>query len=716
MMFTRYLFVITFAIIFSGSLFGLAEAATIVDFTSHDIHLEFDVPAQEATIIDQGEAAVQAGWNLFYLNANAKISMLKIGDKLVEYRVASSSDTTQFPMEVKADLPPIETDGESLLVFFESDVSGKALFVIEFKAQFADPVENTRFSREKVGNEVNGTILEKGAYLSPSAFYYPMGDETLSHFCLTADIPVAWHSVADGNLVSSDVVGDRRVETWENTYKNDGCMFMAAPYVVRSVDQDGIEVACYFFEADTALMDGYLEATAGYLSMYSEKIGPYPFERFTVAENFFPTGYGMPAWTLLGQQVLRLPFIKATSLGHEVLHNWWGNSVYVDYERGNWCEATTVYGADYQYKLNESEDAAKAYRKNILKEYDSYVNEGNDFPIREFTSRSSAGSRTIGYNKAMMVCHMIEQEIGSGPFRAAGRLVFEKYKGQQISWEEWIAAFEETSGQDLSWVIPQWIDRTGAPSLKIEFIGSTISEDHLHKKIRLALSQEGPDLYHLKIPIHFEGEDGVMDTPVVLDSERTEFEFEVIGISSSVELDPDYHLFRRLYSEEIEPIVSAVLGIEQKRFVTYDTNKPFNAAFQSFSENLAEDSTVVEESIVLDSEVKDFAPVLLNPPDLPDNLAAMLTTTDSSIIINDTEYLRAGHTFVFAGRNWNGFDKYLVVLSENSESLPRLGQLIPHYGKYSYLVFKGARNVGKGQWAVTESPLEIGLIPIRGGH
>ena len=712
MMSTRYLFVIAFAIIFSGSMFcsaGFVGAVTVVEFTSHDIHLEFDVPAQEATVIDHGEVVVQTGWNLFYMNAGAKISMFKIGDKPVDYHVASSSDTTQFPQEIKTDLPSLEIDGEPLVVFFESNKSAKVLYEIDFRAQFADPVEGTRFSHENVGNEVNGTILERGAYLSPGAFYYPMGDETLSHFCLTADIPVAWHSVADGNLILSEVVGDRRVETWENPYENDGCMFMAAPYVVRSVDQDGVEVACYFFEADTALIDGYLEATAGYVSMYSEKIGTYPFERFTVAENFFPTGYGMPAWTLLGQQVLRLPFIKASSLGHEVLHNWWGNSVYVDYERGNWCEGATVYGADYQYKLNESEDAAKAYRKNILKGYDSYVNEGNDFPIREFKSRTSAGSRTIGYNKAMMVYHMIEEEIGSGPFRAAGRLVFEKHKAQKISWEEWIAAFEETSGQDLSWVIPQWIDRTGAPSLKMEFNESTISEDHLHKNIRLALSQEGPDLYRLKIPLRFEGEDGVMDTSVVLDSDRNEFEFEVIGTSSSVELDPDYHLFRRLYPEEIEPIVSAVLGFEQKRFVTSDANEQFNAVFQSFGENITEDTVLVESSDILNQQAKNFAPVLLNPIELSDDLAAMLTTTDSSIIINDTEYLRAGHTFVLAGRNWNGFDKYLVVLSEDSESLPRLGQLIPHYGKYSYLVFEGARNVGKGQWDVTESPLRMVL-------
>ena len=68
-----------------------------------------------------------------------------------------------------------------------------------------------------------------------------------------------------------------------------------------------------------------------------------------------------------------------------------------------------------------------------------------------------------------------------------------------------------------------------------------------------------------------------------------------------------------------------------------------------------------------------------------------------------------GHTVVMAGRNWSGFDKYLVILTGDYGSLPRLGQLVPHYGKYSYLVFSGAKNIAKGQWPVTESPLRIVL-------
>ena len=35
----------------------------------------------------------------------------------------------------------------------------------------------------------------------------------------------------------------------------------------------------------------------------------------------------------------------------------------------------------------------------------------------------------------------------------------------------------------------------------------------------------------------------------------------------------------------------------------------------------------------------------------------------------------------------------------------RISTKVPHYGKYSYLVFEHARNVAKGTWPVTQSPL-----------
>ena len=336
-------------------------------FHSHDITLRLDVANHRAELSDTGDVMVTIGWNLFYLNMTATVDAFTLAGEPVEYLVVTLADSASLPPEIVPYLVEFEADVPARLALFNSRVIGEQPFSVKYSAEFFEDVSKMRFSRERVGGEVSGTISEQGAYLSPAAYYYPVGDESLVSFKLTADIPEAWESISDGNRLTYELREGRKIQSWQNPFKSDGCMFMAAPYVTKSTMVDSVEVWCYFFEADTGLFDQYLPATADYIRMYSELIGPYPFERFTVAENFFSTGYGMPAWTLLGQRVLQMPWIVKTSLGHEVLHNWWGNSVYVDYERGNWCEGATVYGADYRYKLMQSEEAAKSYRKDILK-------------------------------------------------------------------------------------------------------------------------------------------------------------------------------------------------------------------------------------------------------------------------------------------------------------------------------------------------------------
>lgn len=684
------------------------EATTVsfVKFESHNIQLILDVPSHTAVIKDEGLLEMQTGWNLFQLNRTAEIDSFTVAGNPQQYLAIQLQDTTELPPELIHNLPEIETEGEPQLIFFKSSQADAVAFSIVYSAEFYEDVSNVRFSREAVGKEISGTILDNGAYLSPEAFFHPRGDETLSKFVLTADIPEEWESISDGNRLSTETRSGRKTQTWANPFKSDGIMFFAAPFATKTTLVDSVEVACYFFEADTGLIDDYLTAAADYIRMYSDLIGPYPYLRFTVVENFFPTGYGMPAWTLLGQQVLRLPFIIRTSLGHEVLHNWWGNSIFVDYDRGNWCEAATVYGADYRYKLIESSSAARDYRKEILKQYVSYVTDRNDFPIREFKSRTSPNTRTIGYNKAMMVFHMIEEEIGTEAFFSTWRVVYDKYRGQQISWEEWMDAFEGSSGVALSHIIPQWIDRPGAPVLDIEIIENVSDSNKQIRTITFKLMENSGQGYRLKVPLRFSGENVVLDTSLVLDSEGAVFTLAIPQAITTLEVDPDYHLFRRLYPEEVEPVISAILGNPEKRFISFASDRSANDRYKSFGENLTEDTIIVDFPEILQNDSREYFPIMLNPTELPDYLQKMISFKDNALVINDSEYSRESHTFVLTGENWSGFEKYMVVLNEDYESLPRIGQLVPHYGKYSFLVFEGSRNVGKGQWIVTHSPLK----------
>ncbi len=679
----------------------MSETGSLVEFRQHHINIKLDVPAHQAAISDSGVMQVRQGKNLFTLCKTAEIESFTVNGELPQdFSIIEATDSS-IPRNLINRFFELEAAEKIRVISFSSSEDGSVEFVLNYVAVFDDDVENMRFSRERVGGEVTGTILEQGAYLSGASYFYPMGDEELVSFRLTADIPEAWESISDGNLLSSETHNGRKVQSWGNPFMSDGCMFMAAPYVISSVMVDSVEVWCYFFEADTSLFETYLPATADYIKMYSELIGPYPYKRFTVVENFFPTGYGMPAWTLLGQRVLQMPFIVKTSLGHEVLHNWWGNSVYVDYDRGNWCEGLTVYGADYRYKLMQSEEAARTYRKDILKQFVSYVDSENDFPLREFTSRSSPDTRSIGYGKAMMVFHMIEQEIGTEPFFEAWKQVYNLHVEQKIGWEEWIAAFEKTSGKDLSHIIPQWIDRAGAPSLALS--DARLIDSSGVTMITAVISQPVEETYRIRVPIRIFAGGSVHDSTIMF-SDRSE---SITAAGSGIEIDPDYHLFRKLYPEEVEPIVSSVMGRDARCYFTPDSRLDVIALFAEFGTNVEGDTVEVHPMNKFSTIDQTCAPIVMNPSELPEYLKNKVVIKNATVTVQGEDYPRKGHTFVLTGQRWNGNNRFMVVITSDFKSLPRLGQLIPHYGKYSFLVFEGTRNIGKGQWAVDSSPLKV---------
>jgi aminopeptidase N len=677
-----------------------------VVFKSHRLDFGINVENHEATFSDSGQIQVFKGVNLLYIAPDAHISKLSIGKVSPNLMLLDSTRLSEQDSELIAKIEALDPPKDALWVLFEYNRAEITDFSLKYAATFSADVEDVKFSNQNVGREVTATILDKGAYFSPGAFYYPQGKDGLMSFEVTATIPSAWETIADGNSVASVTSGATKIQSWKNPYQSDGLMFMAAPFHVKHARAGDVDVYCYFFEEDTSLFETYLPATVDYVNMYSELIGAYPYKRFTVAENFFPTGYGMPAWTLLGQQVIRLPFIVMTSLGHEVLHNWWGNSIYVDYKNGNWCEGLTVYGADYRYKLKRGPDGARDYRKDVLKQYKSYVTKENEFPVREFEARHNAESRTIGYNKTMMIFHMVEEIIGEEAFFQAWRNVFAENIGQQVSWEKWIQAYEKASGKDLSYIIPQWVDRVGAAHIQVELLESEFTNNQT--RIKFKVSQTGDDLYNLQIPVKFIGVDG-QDGQVGITGAEAIFEFKVNGQASAFELDPDYNLFRHLYPQEIEATVAAAMGASEKHFWYYKEGD--REALKLFGDALTEGDIYpasVNDAVSVGLE-GNYAIFALNPTQLPRELSKQIQMDKTSITINGESFPRAGHSFILSSEEEEIAAKTMIVVSDDLASLPRIGQLVPHYGKYSYLVFKGTRNVAKGQWPALTSPLRVAL-------
>ena len=246
----------------------------------------------------------------------------------------------------------------------------------------------------------------QGIFLDASSGWYPLFRQQTLTFELSVALPEAWEIVGQGAVERGDD-GTIRIAP---TMPQEDIYLLAGPYV-RYADDDGShELGVYLLESDEALARRYLDAMRAYLRFYDALIGDYPHHGFAVVENRWQTGYGMPAFTLLGSRVLRLPFLLKTSLPHELVHNWLGNGVYIEGRDGNWSEGLTAYLADYLVK--EAEGKGVEHRRRSLARYTDFAGDGQDIAIAEFRSRHDDASQAVGYDKVLLLFHMLRRQLG----------------------------------------------------------------------------------------------------------------------------------------------------------------------------------------------------------------------------------------------------------------------------------------------------------------
>lgn len=561
--------------------------------------------------------------------------------------------------------------------------------------------------------ETIGTVAPVGVFLDGGSAWVPKFSDEFIRFTVTVKQPEDWHVISQGNGTSRDENG---IAHWESGGLLEQIYLVGGPLVIAEDNAGAIEILVYLHEQDDQITKKYLDATAQYLEMYRQLLGPYPYTKFALVENFWETGYGMPSFTLLGEQVIRFPFILHSSYPHEILHNWWGNSVFVDYESGNWCEGLTAYMADHL--IQEQRGAAVKYRRSALQKYRNYVRDGLDFPLSQFRSRHSAATEAVGYGKALMMFHMLRMQVGDDAFRSSMANFYRKNRGKRASFSDIKDAFNSVTEEDHSEFFDQWVNRVGAPSLVLNDI--TVKEDGDNFVVNGSIDQvQDIEPFILDVLIQIQTQEG-RETTVVLTSQRKQsFEISVASQPLSITADPSFDLFRQLDPRETPPSIGQIFGDSKVLAVlpseaTENEIKGYRKLMQGWKTDV-HDIEITTESMI-DSLPNDRAVWLLGINNKFANQLASadtnVTINNSSLVISGDEFQTEDHCSVIIWRNPNNMNKAIGWITVNpADAFAGMARKLPHYGKYSYLAFQGSEptNTVKGQWATNNSPLVVDL-------
>ena len=561
-----------------------------------------------------------------------------------------------------------------------------------------------------------GHIGPDGVYLPGASHWFPRIENALISFSLEVDLPTGWTAVSQGERSLRESRTERSVVRWVERQPQDDMVLAANRFHVYQRDTRQIAAFAFLLRPERELARRYLEATAHYVDLYSRLIGPYPYAKFALVENFRETGYGLPSFTLLGSRVVRLPFIIHSSYPHEILHNWWGNSVYVDYASGNWSEGLTAYLADHL--IQEQRGRGVAHRRSALQKYRNYVIGDKDFALREFHAKHGEASEAVGYDKALMFFHMLRRRLGDRAFIDGLRRFYTEQRFRIASYSDLQAAFEAASDLELQQEFDQWVARVGAPALSLRHVQVEETGSGYQLTARLEQSQDGP-AYRLRVPVavQLEGRKDAIRHELSMLEKSLELSLDFDKRPLRFAVDPEFDLFRRLDAAEIPPALGELFGSDEALFVLpAAAPDALREAYRDLASRLGAGKIIADTNVgLLPSErpvwilgwENRYRAALAQKV-----LTEGVTFEPRGVRIHGKLRPRDGECTVLVARRSGGDGAALAWIGcENPQAFPGLARKLPHYGKYGYLSFAGSApgNVLKGQWQVSESPLNVTL-------
>ncbi|PNU19523.1 hypothetical protein C2E25_11840 [Geothermobacter hydrogeniphilus] len=548
-------------------------------------------------------------------------------------------------------------------------------------------------------------MTARGGFLDADTAWYPYREEQSSTFSILVRLPVGYWAVTAGEIADWTAGDKENRIRFRIDYPLPGLTLAVGPWRLREDRSGPIPLYTFFGRDNNSLSATYLSAARSFLALYESLFGPYPFHKFAMVENFIPTGYGFPSWTLLGSRVIRLPFIVKTSLGHEIAHSWWGNGVRVDARHGNWSEGLTTYVADYLYKERQGKEAAKDYRRKILREYATLVPE-QAMPLNRFRSRFDKASQAIGYGKAAMVFHLIRRRIGDRAFWSALRRLAGEKMYRRADWQDLLDTFSAVSGIPLENEIRPWLERDDIPDLQLNELHRTATDGGW--RIKGVLRQRtGP--YPLRLPVVIRTSTGRKERTLRVTATSTEFSFNCDRQPLAFSVDPDNQVMRRLTREEIPLTINNLRAAPQLRVVEHPG---LQAGQKQAVRRLLDGLRKTTARITTGTSLKDA-----NPSETVLYVSSFKNIPEQWRPPGLTSSSTGG--FQFNGREITAEISLLCVWPKRRGGLQALfvpadspvatvvARKIPHYGRYSYLLFSGSQNYLKGTLRAGHSPLSF---------
>jgi aminopeptidase N len=343
-------------------------------------------------------------------------------------------------------------------------------------------------------------------------------------------------------------------------------------------------------------------------------------------------------------------------------------------EHGTWSRGL----ADPMVRIYREEEAGQgdgwALRKQALLEYCALANEKNELSLGEFKGDENAVAVAMEQDKAALVFHQLRKLAGEEIFSRVGKELMAPGPSSRGSWNVVRGLFEKETRTDLGWFFKQWIDRKGLPDLRLENAAARRNGNRF--EVSFDLVQKG-EAYTLEVPVFISLSQGGVKTDIVkTDSIKKHIVLYVDDEPSTLAVDRDYDLPRRLTDEERPPLLAMLFADKKPVIVLPKTGREtYSALIDAFKQRGAEER---EAADLKESDIRSSNFVVLGS-DGP--FVARL--------FGKREPEKGAFSLLAKKNPWNQDKVVVIVQAESAGATSAFASAIFQYGSFSSLSFLG---------------------------